>query len=151
MTLATLFESHLSMLTAVQAWLAENNNFRVYRIGVLTHLFCHTRASANEKIARYFLQPRVLHGETPHELQLSMLSRPTLADSGMVNRWLRVRPLRSADARRVDFAAQIELDYNTLPEDTRVRTTRDVARFMEAVQANIEEDVPLLDDADFLA
>lgn len=132
----------------LNTWLAENANFRVYRIGCLVQFFCPTRSSSNAKIGQYFLQPRALQGENPQEVNVNVLNRLTLGE-WMVNRWLRVRPLRNQE--QMDFAAQIEIDINTLPEDTSAKTGRDIEQFLTDVQKHMEEDVPLLKDGDFLA
>jgi hypothetical protein len=115
------------------------------------HLFCNTRSSANEKISQYFLQPRAVAGPSPHEIQLGLLARPVLADGTAVNRWLRVHPLRTVDARHVDFAAQFEVDINTPPENTQLKTARDVASFLDAARQYIETEIPVFNDEDFLA
>lgn len=145
-----LFKQQYNLLAPILAWMAENTNFRPYRLGTVVHLFCNTRSSANEKIAGYFLTPAATMGQTPYDVNLSILARINLYDDVMVNRWLRVRPLRSIDARRVDFAAQVEVDINTFPEDTRVRSARDVAEFMEAVLEHLDNEIPMLAAGDFV-
>jgi len=149
-SLDQIVDSTHQTLAPVLAWLAENFDFRVYRLGTLIQLFCNTRSSANEKIAQYFLQPRALQGQPPHEIQLGILSRVNLYDDVLVNRWLRVRPLRTIDPRRVDFAAQIEVDINTLPEDTRVKNARDILDFFLAIARYLDTQVPLLNDGEFV-
>lgn len=145
-----LFEQHRAVLAPLMAWLSENLDFRPYRMGLVLQIFCNTKSSANEKIAQYFLQPRALQEQTPYEVNLSLLSKVLLSNGTHANRWLRVRPLRSIDPRRVDFAAQIEVDVNTLPEDTQVRTARDLADFYAAVSHHIEEEIPFLCDGEFV-
>lgn len=145
-----IFVQHHAALSPVLAWLSENYNFRAYRMGMVVHLFCNTRSSANEKIMNYFLQPRATMGATPYDVQLGLLNRINLYDDVMVNRWLRVRPLRSIDSRRVDFAAQIEVDINTLPEDTSVRSAREISEFFNAVCEHLNNDIPLLADGEFV-
>lgn len=149
--LGDLFAAMRERLGAIHTWLAENHNLYVYRMGSLTQLFCNTQSSANEKIANYFLQPRALQDQTPHDMQLGVMSRVVLGGDTIVNRWLRVNPLRSNDARRVDFAARIEVDLNTPPDDTRVKTGRDLARFQEAAERHLSDEIPLFKDEDFLA
>ena len=68
----------------------------------------------------------------------------------MVNRWLRVKPLRTTDPRHLDFAAQVELDLNTLVDDTRLRTAADIQAFLKAACKHILSEVPLLHDPEFL-
>lgn len=150
LSMMELFGQQQAQLAPVLAWLSENYNFRTYRLGSVTHFFCNTRSSANEKIATYFLQPRATMGQQPYDVQLGLLNRVTLYDDVLVNRWLRVRPLRSIDARRVDFAAQVEVDINTLPEDTAVRSARDIQDFFEAVCEHLDHEIPLLADGEFV-
>lgn len=146
-----LFATVKTLLMPIHSWMAENNNLRVCRMGSLTQFFCDTTSSANDKIAAYFLQPRALQGQAPMEVQLGVLSRLALDDGSIVNRWLRVQPLRTADPRQLDLAAKIEVDLNTQAEDTHVRTGRDIANFIDAVQKHVEERLPLLSDPDFFA
>ncbi len=146
-----LFEDILATLGPVQAWLAENLNLRVCRLGALMQFFIETRSSANDRIASYFLQSRALHGMAPHEVQISILTRLALAEGSLVNRWVRVQPLRTMDPGHADLAVKVEVDINTLAEDTHPRTRRDVEAFMEAVRRHVEEDIPVLGDEDFLA
>lgn len=148
--LEELFQQHYVFLAPVLSWLSENYNFRAYRLGVVAHLFCNTRSSANEKIAHYFLNPRATMGQTPYDVNINILNRINLYDNVQVNRWLRVRPLRTIDARRVDFAAQVEVDINTMPEDTQVRTARDLADFMEAARDHLDHEIPILEGGDFV-
>lgn len=145
-----IFEKHRSLLESLHAWLADNANFHAYRVGVLAQFFCETRSSANSKIAQYFLHPRALQGQAPLEIDVSVLARLALDSGTLVNRWLRARPLRTLDARHLDFAAQIEIDINTLPEDTRVRGGVELAQHLAAVERHIARDLPLFHDADFL-
>ncbi len=148
--LAELFGQVQAQLSPLQSWLAESHNLRVCRLGALTQLFCDTRSSANDKIVSYFLQPRALQGQAPLEVQLGLLTRLALADGWIVNRWLRVQPLRTADPSHVDLAARIEIDLNTLAEDTHLRTGRDIVNFLEAARQHVEN-LPLLNDPDFFA
>ncbi len=149
--LGELFETVKTLLLPIHTWMAENNNLRVCRLGALTQFFCDTRSSANDKIAAYFLQPRALQGQAPMEIQLGVLARLALDDGSIVNRWVRVQPLRTADPRQLDLAAKIEIDLNTQAEDTHVRTGRDIAGFLDAVRKHMDERLPLLSDPDFFA
>lgn len=151
LALAQLFEQHRAVLLLLLGWLAENLNCHVYRIGVVLQLFCETRASANSKIAQYFFHPRAMQGQSPIEIDLGLLARLALENGTLVNRWLRVRPLRTLDNRHLDFAAQIEIDINTLTEDTRVRNGPELAQHLAAVAQHLAHGLPLLHDADFLA
>ena len=150
-TLGPMFEAFSAQCSRLHSALAESHNLRVYRVGLVTQFFCETRSSANEKIAHYFLQPRALQGAPASEIQLGIHSRLTQRGGRMVNRWTRVTPLRSIDASHVDFAAQIEVDINTMAEDTGVKTGRDIAEFLDQTRVHMEEDMPLLGDAGFLA
>jgi hypothetical protein len=149
--LTVLFDQHRETWLPIQSWLAENHNLRIYRLGLVVQFFCDTRSSANERIAGYFLQPRALQGQAPHEVHVSLLARLTFEPGIIVNRWLRVQPLRTSDPRRLDFAAKIEVDVNTLAEDTQVRSARELTQFLETARRHIETEIPVLSDPDFLA
>jgi hypothetical protein len=145
-----VLEAHRATLAPLHSWLAENLDFRVYRIGLVIQLFCNTRSSANEKISQYFLHPRALQGQAPYDVQLGILSKVNLYHNVVVNRWLRVRPLRSIDPRHVDFAAQVEVDLNTRPEDTQIKTVRELNDFFAAAGRHLNEEIPLLEDGEFM-
>ena len=80
-SVAEMFDLFGQMLGPLQAWLAENMNLKAYRLGLIFHLFCNTRASANQKVAQYFLQPRALQGQQPHEIQLGIHARVPLGEA----------------------------------------------------------------------
>jgi hypothetical protein len=149
--LDTLIDELRATLLPLHAWLAEQANLRVFRIGLVVDLRCETRSSASEKIMHYFLQPRAVQGVTPNEVHLALHNRLVLGDGLMINRWLRVQPLRTRDPRRLDFAAQVQVDLNTMTEDTRVKTNRDVGEFLDAARKHLDDGIPLLSDPDFLA
>jgi hypothetical protein len=134
----------------LHAWLAENFNVRIYRVGLMSEFFCPTRASANAKIGDYFFRERALQGQPPHEINVNMLHRLTLEGGWVANRWLRVQPLRSSDPRHVDFAARIEIDINTLADDTQVKPSRQLQEFILAVQRHVTREIPLFQDPDFM-
>jgi hypothetical protein len=148
--LDALLEELRAVLLPLHAWLAEQANLRVFRVGLVTDLFCNTRSSASEKIMHYFLQPRAVQGVTPNEVHLALHNRLVIGGGLMVNRWLRLQPMRTRDSQRLDFAAQVQVDLNTMAEDTQVKTGRDLAAFLEAARQHLEEGIPLLDDPDFL-
>jgi hypothetical protein len=59
--------------------------------------------------------------------------------------------MRTRDVRRLDFAAQVQIDLNTMAEDTQVKTGRELALFLDAAFHHLQHDIPLLEDPDFLA
>ena len=150
-SLSAMLDEIMELSVPLHAWLAENANLRVYRLGLVAQLMYDTHSSASAKIADYFLQPRALQGGAPSEVQVGVHSRLTLGGGMMVNRWVRARPLRTADNRRLDLAAQIEVDLNTMGEDTQVKTGREISTFLEETSRHLLEDLPLIHDPDFLA
>lgn len=153
--LPEMLEEFRSTILPLHTWLAEQANLRVYRVGFVTDLFCNTKSSASAKIAQYFLQPRSIRGALPNEVNLALHNRLVIGDAEqgivMANRWLRIQPMRTRDLRRLDFAAQVQVDLNTMAEDTQVKTGRDLGTFLEAAFHHLQHDIPLLDDTDFLA
>jgi hypothetical protein len=150
-SLAALAEEARTLLASLHSWLAEQANLRVWRVGLVVDFFCHTRSSASEKIAHYFLQPRALQGAMPNEAHVALHNRLVIGEDLMVNRWIKVQPMRAVGPPRVDFAVQAQVDLNTMAEDTRVKTGRELVAFLDAAAQHVENDVPLLADPDFLA
>lgn len=150
-SLSGLHASIRELLLQMHAWLAENINLRVYRVGMVTQLCCNMKSSATEKLAGYFFQPRALQKQAPNEIQLNIHSRLTLDGGILANRWLRARPLRTNDRRQLDFGAQFEIDLNTMIEDSQVKTSRDIDQFVRSALKHNMEDLPLFHDDDFFA
>lgn len=88
-------------------------------------------------------------GDRLQELQIQALARPTLYGDRVVNRWVRVKPLRSNDERRTDMAMGVEVDINTLPEDSYDLSANDIEEFIKHARAHIEEQVPILQEPAF--
>ncbi len=150
-SLSGLHESIRDLLLQMHAWLAENINLRVYRVGMVTQLCCNMKSSATEKLAGYFLQPRALQNQVPNEVQLNIHSRLTLDGGILANRWLRARPLNTNDRRQLDFGAQFEVDLNTMIEDSQVKTSRDIDQFVRSALKHNMEDLPVFHDDDLFA
>lgn len=143
------FESFVPLAMKVHSVFTEHYGATANRIGLLTELFAHLGASANQRMQKTLLASGGHFGERLQELQIQALSKPTLSDDRQVNRWIRVKPLRSNDERRADLAMGVEVDINTLPDDSYDLTTSDVEKFIVSVREHIEEKIPILQEAAF--
>ncbi|GAB4314711.1 MAG: hypothetical protein Kow0059_06630 [Candidatus Sumerlaeia bacterium] len=140
------FETRMHQL---HAFLAENFNLKVIRLGLVAHLFAHLGVSANQKLLDHFIRDERTLGHPLHELQLHALTKPMLPGDVPVNRWVRIKPLRTSDARQLDTGLSIEVDINTLPEYSQDRHARDVRAFFLGAAQHIEERIPFLNSPVF--
>lgn len=143
------FAEFLPMAMKVHSVFSEHYGATANRIGLLTELFAHLGASANQRMQSALLAQKGHFGDRLQELNIQALSKPTLYGDRVVNRWVRVKPLRSNDERRADLAMGVEVDINTLPEDSYDVSAADVEEFIKNVQKHIEESIPLFHDESF--
>lgn len=141
------FTEFLPMATKVHSVFSEHYGATANRIGLMVEMFAHIGASANQRMQKSLLASSNHFGERLTELNIQALSKPTLGDR-VVNRWIRVRPLRANDGG-ADLAVAVQVDINTLADDTYDVTAADVESFINNVKSHIENNVPLLQDASF--
>lgn len=144
------FEEFLPIAQKVHSVFSEHYGATANRIGVMVEMFAHLGASANQRMQRSLLSTSNHFGERLNELNIQALSKPTLGGDRTVNRWLRVRPLRSNEGGQ-DLAMAVQVDINTMADDTYDLQTSDVESFITAVQNHISNDIPLLKDESFFA
>lgn len=118
------------------------------RIGVMSEMFAHLGASANQRMQNTLLANKTIFGDRLTELNVQALSKPTLNDR-VVNRWIRVRPLRSNDNRQADLAMAVQVDINTPADDSYDLEVGDVEKFITAVKEHIETKVPVMHEEAF--
>lgn len=145
---AESFAEFLPMAMKVHSVFSEHFGATTVRIGLLTELFAHLGASANQRMQKSLLASPNHLGERLVELNIQALAKPTL-NGRTVNRWLRVKPLRSNDERRADLAMGVEVDINTLQEESYDISTADVEAFIKGVHTHIEEEVALFQEPAF--
>jgi hypothetical protein len=143
------FAAFLPLATKVHNVFSEHFGATANRVGVFAEMFGALGGSANQRMQRGLLANNNHFGERLIELNIQALSKPALDNGRVVNRWIRVKPLRSNDERRADLAMGVEIDINTLLEDSYDMTGADVEQFIQAVQRHIETQIPLLQDASF--
>lgn len=146
--IADSYAAFLPMAVKVHNIFSEHYGATATRIGVFTEMFAHIGASANQRMQKTLLASNHF-GDRLLELNIQALSKQILDGDRAVNRWVRVKPLRSNDERRADLAMGVEVDINTLPEDAYDITAADVESFIHSVQKHIEEKVPILQDGSF--
>jgi hypothetical protein len=147
--LAESFDAFIPVASKVHSVFSEHYGATANRIGVVVELFAQLGASANQRMQKSMLASSGHFGDKLQELNIQALSRPTLGGEQVVNRWIRVKPLRSNDDRRSDLAMGVEIDINTTPDDSYDLTANNVEEFLRNVQKHIEEKVPLLQDNSF--
>lgn len=146
--IADAFNEFVPLAVKVNSVFTEHYGAATNRIGVMAELFAHLGASSNQRMQRTLLATSNHFGDVLQEINIQALAKPTLSGR-VVNRWLRVRPLRSNDDRQSDLAIAVQVDINTLAEDTYDLAAGDVEKFIRGVQSHIETDIPLLQEAAF--
>lgn len=142
------FADFLPLAVKVHSVFSEHYGATANRIGLMAEMFAHIGASANQRMQKSMLANSNHFGDRLTELNIQALAKPTLGDR-VVNRWIRVRPLRSNDERGADLAMAVQVDINTLAEDTYDVTAADVESFINNVKSHIENNIPLLQDGAF--
>lgn len=145
--IAESFAEFLPMAMKVHSVFNEHYGATANRIGLMVELFAGMGGSANQRMQKVLLSSGNHFGDRLNELEIRALSKPTLDGDRMVNRWVKVRPLRSNDDRRADLALGVEIDINTLPEDSYDLAADQIEKFIKSVQKHIEENIPLLSEA----
>jgi hypothetical protein len=143
------FEHFVPVAMKVHSVFSEHYGATANRIGLLTELFAHLGASANQRMQQVLLQPGHHFGERLQEFHMQALTKPTLYGDRQVNRWVRVKPLRSNDERRLDLALGVEVDINTLPDDTYDINAAEVEQVLGEVKKHLLTQVPLLQEEGF--
>jgi hypothetical protein len=150
-TFSKASDEFISLLLALEGHLAEHGGLRVVRMGYIALLFNYLKASANERIKKYFLQEQKdLFGTGVHEIQLNVLTKIALEGEPQVNRWVKVRPKREANTN-MDFGLQVEVDINTVTDQVFDRGRAAVERFFRGAAKHIEDGIEFLGDENFLA
>ena len=143
------FDEFIPMVMKIHNTFSEHYGASVNRIGVMVEMFAHLGASANQRMQQNLLASSNHFGERLQELNIQALSKPTLGADRQVNRWIRVRPLRSNEQQGQDLAMAVQVDINTPAEETYDLTATDIESFLKNVREHIETGIPLLQDASF--
>jgi hypothetical protein len=143
------FAAFTPMALKVHAVFSEHYGATANRVGLLTELFAHLGASANQRMQQTLLQPKHHFGDRLQEFHMQALTKPTLYGDRQVNRWVRVKPLRSNDDRRLDLAIGVEVDINTLPEDTYDIGANEIEKFLNETKNHLLTQVPILHEEGF--
>ncbi|HNM45445.1 hypothetical protein IT571_10485 [Candidatus Sumerlaeota bacterium] len=149
-TLSESFDAFIPQAMKIHSVFNEHFGATAVRIGLLTELFVPVNASSNQRMQKALLSSANHFGDRLQELQIQALAKPVLDGDRVVNRWIRVKPLRSSDERQADLAMGVEVDINTLPEDNYDLTTADIEGFLRNVKKHIEEKVPLFQDSSLI-
>jgi len=109
-----VFEQYVSSLISVIGPMVESYNTAFKRIGFVLDLFSRLQKSSNILIKDTFLKGD--YSDNAYQMELNTLHQLTLVNF-QVNRWLRLKSLRSKSDPSDDLAVQVLLDINTIPEE----------------------------------
>lgn len=149
LTLKSFAESmdlFVPMATRIHTVFSEHYGLTANRIGVLTEFIGVVGQSASQRMHQVFFGGNPYFGERIQELQINALSRTGLDGTDrQVNQWLRVSTVRGdAQGPVADPAMQIQVDLNTLPEDTYDISAAEFEKFLGGLRNHITNKIELL-------
>lgn len=146
---AEAFEQFIPQVMRIHSVFADHYGLVANRVGVLTEMIAPlgNGVSSNQRMHEHFFGGKNLFGDRLHELHVHALSKTTIMEEGRgINRWIRVRTLRSGDAGAKDVAIGVEVDVNTLPDDNYDLSGSDIEKFLTGVKDHLASEVPLFTD-----
>jgi hypothetical protein len=147
LTLAQWLPEFRELTAKIDSQLTEHG-WSFVRIGLVVTLFREVGASVNQLLRDYFFRDRSLFQPDPHEVQFNIHTRVVLAGDHLANRWIRIRPLRRSPGNE-DFALQVQVDLNTLPENAATKSLQEIQDFLALAARHVEEGIGFLDDETF--
>jgi len=134
------------MATRIHTVFNEHYGLTANRVGILTELIAVVGQSSSQRMHQTFFGGQPFFGERISEMNINALSRTALEDGGrQVNRWLRITTVRGdANAPVADPAMQVQVDINTLPEDSYDISAAEFEKFLNGVRTHIDTKIELL-------
>lgn len=146
------FSEFLKLLLKINNHLAEFSNVKFIRTGFIVQLFYEMGKSVNQHLTNYFFGDKKPLGDKPvNELHINALHKLSLKDGTQINRWLRFRPLRSAPPKQLDWALMIEIDINSLPEESYDKDLNFISNFFQNSFDHIKNDIDILNNKYFIS
>jgi len=147
----TCFPEFLKLLLRINSYLAEFSNVKFIRTGFVVQLFYEMGKSVNQHLTNYFLGDKKPFGDKPiSELHINALHKLSLKDGMQINRWLRFRPLRSAPPKQLDWALMVEIDINTLQEESYDKDLNFISSFFQNAFDHTKNDIDILNNPYFI-
>lgn len=138
-----IWDGYCGILRQLAEYLKKRNPTRVWRLGLVMHLFRLLEGSANAHIRDKYLKDGRF--EEPYEIHLGVLNKERMSRF-IINRWFRLRPMRKKDDPQEDRGLVVEVDINTLAEENNDFTEEDITHFFEEAYRHIAvEDMLLVD------
>ncbi len=138
-----VWDEFSGLIRQLAEYLKKKNPARVWRLGLVAHLFKVLEGSANAHIQQKYLKD-VRFGD-PYELHLSVLNKEQMGQF-TINRWLRLRPMRKTDDPQDDRGLVVEVDINTPVEENSDFSEGDITEFFEKAYQHVAlQDMLLVD------
>jgi hypothetical protein len=138
-----LWDGYCTLIRQVAEYFKKKKPTRVWRLGLVMHLFKVLDKSANAHIQSAYLKDDRF--QNPEEAQLNVLNRENMG-SFRINRWLRLRSMRKKEDPSDDRGFAIEIDINTPAEENNDFSEEDIAAFFESAYQHIAlNDMRLVD------
>ncbi len=141
--IGVIWDEFSGMIRQLAEYLKKKNPTRVWRLGLVVHLFKVLEGSANLHIREKYLKDDRF--QDPHELHLHVLNKEQMGRFN-INRWLRLRPMRKTDDPQDDRGLAVEVDINTLAEENSDFAEEEITDFFERGYQHIATQDMLLVD-----
>jgi len=129
-----IWDEFSGVIRQLAEYLKKKNPTRVWRLGLVVHLFKVLERSANLHILEKYLRDERFR--EPHELHLSVLNKEQMGQFN-INRWLKLRPMRKTDDPQDDRGLAVEVDINTPAEENNDFAEEQVTDFFERAYQHI--------------
>lgn len=143
--IGVIWDEYCGVLRQLAEYLRKKNPTRVWRLGLVMHLFKVLGGSANSHILERYLKGGRF--QKPYELQVNVLHKQELGEF-QINRWLRLRPMRNREDPENDRGLVVEVDINTPAEQNNDFTEDEIAHFFEEAYQHIALDAMSLVDVE---
>lgn len=138
-----IWDGYCTLIRQLAEYFKKKKPTRLWRLGLVMHLFKVLDKSANAHIQAAYLKDDRF--QSPDEVQLNVLNREDMGPFH-INRWLRLRSMRKKEDPNDDRGFGIEIDINTPAEENNDFSEEAIAAFFESAYQHIAvNDMRLVD------
>lgn len=137
-TLEQVFPDFQKILDRLTAYVKTSLNIKVMRLGFISNFVIGLKESGNKYLLREYLHPNIFLN--PYEIQINVLHKFELGFF-KVNRWIKLKPLRMKNNVKDDRRILIEIDINTLSEETYDFSPDQIKQFIVFARNHIRDEV----------
>ncbi|MCB2154718.1 hypothetical protein KQI84_07500 [bacterium] len=143
---AEAFDQFIPQAMRIHTTLSEHFGATALRVGVVTDIISPVPSSANQRMQQHILGNPNIFGERLSELQMSAASRTQLEGGIGINRRLGIRSMRTNQPGNPDLLLNINIDINTLAEESYDVSTTELEKFLRGALKHMDNNIPLMNE-----